>query len=550
MKRWQMFLLIVVLSALPLISIFANPQLPHTSDGAMHAIRFASYYREIIEGQFPVRWTGQFHYGYGTALFNFVYPLPYLVAFPFIAIGISPVLTLKLSFALTYILAGVGMYLFASRFFKDIRVAFFVTILYQFAPFRLVEMLVRGNLGALYAYAIIPFLFFSIIYFLQKKTYLSWLFIVLTVSLITLSHTIMGFAFLAVSGIFVLVNTRKRKEILITYFAFISGIAVSSFFIIPAILEQKYTNGFLFTKDLFYHHFPPLKALFLPNFTNSESLRVAEVAVQIGLFQVLALIIAPFLLFRKKYKLETKFMIGFLLIATFGTIVFMQPIAEPLWEKITFIRQFQYPWRFVGILTFTTALLGAYAIRDLSILKKKNIFIALCFLVISSTVYYWQPLQGFQSFDRAFYWEYPLTTNYFSEVNTIWMAAEPTDYPPKRTEVIGGDAKILASDRKSTTHTFQIVAMTPATVLDRTYFFPGWKVYVDGEDVPIQFQDPAYAGMITFQIPEGKHDVIVQFEQSKIQQAGNMISMGTLIVLAAIGITLYRRQRKPIFQKS
>jgi len=44
--------------------------------------------------------------------------------------------------------------------------------------------------------------------------------------------------------------------------------------------------------------------------------------------------------------------------------------------------------------------------------------------------------------------------------------------------------------------------------------------------------------------------VIVQFEQSKIQQAGNMISMGTLIVLAAIGITLYRRQRKPIFQKS
>ncbi|QQS44085.1 hypothetical protein IPM65_00565 [Candidatus Roizmanbacteria bacterium] len=550
MKTWQMYLLIVVLSFLPLISIFVNPQLPHTSDGAMHAIRFVSYYKEIVEGQFPVRWTGQFHYGYGTTLFNFVYPLPYFVAFPFIAVGMSPVLTLKLSFALTYILAGVGMYLFASRFFKDMRVAFFVTILYQFAPFRLVEMLVRGNLGALYAYAIIPFLFFSIIYFLEKRTYLSWLLITISVSLITLSHTIMGFAFLALSGVFVLINTRKIKEILLTYSAFLKGIAASAFFIIPAILEQKYTNGFLFTKDLFYHHFPSLKALFSPNFTNAESLRVAEVSVQIGLFHVLTLVLAVFLLLRKKYKLETKLMIGFLFIATFGTIVFMQPISEPLWEKITFIRQFQYPWRFVGILTFTTALLGAYVLRDILFLKNRSVFIALSILIIGSTVYYWRPLQGFQSFDRAFYWEYPLTTNYFSEVNTIWMAEEPTDYPAKRTEVIGGEARILSADRKSTMHTYEIEAETPAIVLDRTYFFPGWKVFVDGKETPIQFQDPAYAGMITFQVPEGKHTVVVQFEQSKIQQAGNMISLGTLTVLAAVAVALYRRQRKPIFQKS
>jgi len=183
-------------------------------------------------------------------------------------------------------------------------------------------------------------------------------------------------------------------------------------------------------------------------------------------------------------------------------------------------------------------------------LKKKNIFIVLCILVVGSTVYYWRPLQGYESYDRSFYWEYPLTTNYFSEVNTIWMAEEPTDYPAKRIEVIGGEAKILSATRKSTVHQYEIDANTDATILDRTYFFPGWKVIVDDQEVPIQFQDPAYAGMITFQVPEGTHNITVQFEQSKIEQAGNMISMGTLTVLGAVAIGLYRRQRKPIFQKS
>lgn len=546
MKTWQIYLLIISLSILPLLSIFIHPDLPHTSDGAMHAVRFVSYFKEISEGQFPVRWTGQFHYGYGTTLFNFVYPLPYLVALPFIVAGISPALTLKLSFALTYIMAGVAMYLFASHYFKEKKTAFFVTVLYQFAPFRLVEMLVRGNLGALYAYTLAPLLFFSIIHFLKNRTYVSWLLIVGSVSLITLSHTIMGFAFLALSGVFVLVNTRKIQEILTTYMAFIFGLAVSSFFILPAILEQKYTNGFLFTKDLFYYHFPPLQALFLPNFTNMQSLRVAEVSVQIGLFHVIALIFAIILLLKNKYNTQTKVMIGFLLLATFGTIIFMQPIAKPIWEKITFIRQFQYPWRFVGILTFTTALLGAYMIKDLHFLKGKSVFITVSTLVIVSTVYYWKPIQGYESHDHAFYWDYPMTTNYFSEVNTIWMAEEPTTYPAKRIEIIRGEATILSATRKSTVHQFEISAETESTILDRTYFFPGWKVLVDGTEVPIQFQDPAYAGMITFQIPEGKHHVVVQFEQSRIEQASNILSLSTLIGLLVLrfGYQWFKKTRK------
>lgn len=504
----------------------------------MHAIRFATFYREIIEGQFPVRWTSQFHFGYGTALFNFVYPLPYLVSFPFIAAGLSPVLTLKISFALTYLIAGFTMYLFASQYFRDKRVAFFVTILYQFAPFRLVEMNVRGNLGALYAYALAPLLIFSIIYFLKKKTYMSWLYIVIAVSLITLSHTIMGFAFLVISGAFIFVQTNRIKLIILTLAAFILGIALSSFFIFPAILEQKYTNGYLFTKDVFYHHFPSLKALLVPNFANIESLRVAEVAVQIGLFQVVSVVIAVIFVFTKSYTTNAKRMIGFLLLTTIGTILFMQPIAKPLWENVSLVRQFQHPWRFVGILVFTTALLGAYTVRDIQFLRKPIVFVILSSLVVFSSAFYWRPLQGFVTHDDAFYWEYPLTTNYFSEVNTIWMADEPKNYPSSYHEILTGEANILSEDRRSTIHTYVIKADTETTILDRTYFFPGWKVFIDGIETEIQFQDPAYAGLIIFNVPEGLSTVKVEFHQSKLQYISNIIST---LSLASIVIGTFLR---------
>lgn len=538
-KNYKNYFLILIISSLPLIIIFLNPQPPHTSDGAMHAIRFAAFYKEVSEGQFPVRWTSQFHYGYGTMLFNFVYPLPYLVALPFIAMQISPTTTLNISFLLTFILAGIGMYLFASSFFKDRRTAFLVTLLYQFAPFRLVEMLVRGNIGSLYAYAIVPFLFFSILNFLKKKTYISWLLIAISVSLLTLSHTILGFAFLAVSGAFVLIFSKKLKEIIATYGAFIAGITLSSYFIIPAVLEEKYTNGYLFTKDVFYHHFPSLWALLLPNFTDSSSLRIAEISVQIGLFHVLSLFVGIFFFIRNRFEKQYKLIVIFFIVVTVATIVFMQPIAKPLWENVSFIRQFQFPWRFLGVIAFTTSILGGFIFSKIIFLRKNLYFITLCILIVFSTVYYWRPTQGYDNYDQSFYWNYPLTTNYFSEVNTIWMGREPTEFPTKKVDVIGGEAQIISTDRKSTKHYYEIIANQPSNILDHTFFFPGWKVYVNENEVPIQFQDPAFPGMITFQIPEGKNIVRVQFEQSKIQQLGNILSISFILLLGIISILFF-----------
>jgi hypothetical protein len=358
----------------------------------------------------------------------------------------------------------------------------------------------------------------------------------------------LGFAFLAVSGAFVLIFSKKLKEIISTYGAFIVGITLSSYFIIPAVLEEKYTNGYLFTKDVFYHHFPSLWALLLPNFTDSSSLRIAEISVQIGLFHVLSLFVGIFLLIRNRFEKQYKLIVIFFIVVAVATIVFMQPIAKPLWENVSFIRQFQFPWRFLGVIALTTSILGGFVFSKITYLRKNLYFITLCILIVFSTVYYWRPTQGYDNYDQSFYWNYPLTTNYFSEVNTIWMGKEPTEFPTKRVEVIGGEAQIISTDRKSTKHYYEIIANQPSNILDHTFFFPGWKVYVNENEVPIQFQDPAFPGMITFQIPEGKNIVRVQFEQSKIQQLGNYITIASISTVLLLRLRKIRGLMRNLFR--
>lgn len=533
MKKWHVYIILIVASFLPLAHMLISSDLPHTSDGAMHAIRFASYYKEVQAGQFPVRWTSQFHFGHGTALFNLTAPLPYMVGAFLLSLTISPELALKLSFAGTYLLAGIGMYLFARIYFKNEKIALFTALMYQFAPFRLVDMLIRGNIGSLYSYMLVPFSFYFITRFLQKKSYGSFFGISIFIALLALGHTINGYIFIGISVLFALTLTKKTKDIIRVYLAIIFGIGLAAFFTIPALLEQKYTNGYMFTKDVFYTQFPSLLALLTPNFTNMPQLRMSEVPVQIGFFHVISYLALLILVLQNKITKEVQLFALLIALLVPLVILFMQPITTVFWETIPLIRQFQFPWRLIAIIIFLTSLGAGIMMTYVELIQKNAIYWSLVALVIISTIYYWIPTQGYEKNNASYFWDYPYTTNYFSEVNTVWMGHEPKAYATNPVEISGDTATITSESLTSTKHSYTVKAVAPTTVIDRTFFFPGWKLYINGEESNIQFQDPAYQGLITFQVPEGESDIVVIFEQSKIQQLGNIISLGTMIMLVS-----------------
>ena len=156
-------------------------------------------------------------------------------------------------------------------------------------------------------------------------------------------------------------------------------------------------------------------------------------------------------------------------------------------------------------------------------------------LVIFSTAYFWYPPQGFdRNIHEQDYWNYPLNTTYFGETDLIWSAGPAKGFPKNRIEVIGGSAQILNFIKKTQMHTFNVSAQTESTLVDHTQYYPGWRVYIDGQKVPIEFQDPNWRGLITFVVPAGNHSVRTVFGETPVRLFADILSLVTACLITLL----------------
>lgn len=535
------YLLIVALSLFPLVSIFLTPLFPHTHDGPVHLARMAAYLKALTDVQFPVRWAGDLNFGYGLPLFNFIYQLPYMLSSMFLYTGVGLVDTFKSVISLSYIFSGLFMFAFVKALLRDEKKAFLVAVFYQFAPFRFIELLVRGSYGEVFTYTFLPLVLFGVVLLFKKVTFFSIAITALGTALLVLSHNALSLVFFGICVLFVLVFGNSNKTRFFVLSSFSLGLLLAAFYWVPAILEHKYTYGNLFMKDIYLSHFPPIQNLFIPNFFNSGKLQTGGISVQLGLSHVSAVIFAVIILLKKKkMDIFDKKILLFSLFLFVIALFFMQVVSKFFWEQISLLRQFQFPWRFLGVAVFATSFLSL-SFFYVSFIKKTSIFVFLIILTIISTIYYWYPPLGFDGVDEKYYWNYPLNTTYFGETDLIWSAGPASRYPKQRVEVIGGKATIANFTKKTQAHAFLLDAVTDVQLVDHTQYFPGWRVYVGDIQVPIVFQDANWRGEITFNVPKGKHEVRVVFGESKVRALADLTSLLGIVILVALGIPAVRK---------
>jgi len=537
MKKHAYLTGIIVISLLPVLGILVSPRLFHTHDGFVHLSRMAAYYDALIHGQILPRWANNLNYGYGLPLFNFIYHTPYLLSVAGIAVGLSLSTTFKLVCAASFILSGILMFMWAKSFFKDEKNAFVVSLFYQFSPFRLVELLVRGSFGELYTYALLPLVLYTIQKINEKCTIPYFIFLSVSTALLVISHNSISLVFFGICFLYGLILVKNTKTRILIISGLTTGLLLSAFYWIPALAEHKYTYGNLFMKDMYKSHFPPLVNFFIPNFFNWESLQTGGVSVQIGLFHSIALIVSVISLYKKNTVQHKKiFIFSLILIAI--SLFLMQPVSSFLWKKISLLRQFQFPWRLLSVISFGTAVLS-----PLLLSKRKTFIGILSFLTVFSTIHYWYPPLGFDPLtDESTYWNYPLNTTYFGETDVIWSEGPAKQYPEDRIETIEGVASIHNYQKNGHNHSFTVESSHSAKLVANIQYFPGWKVYVDNTKTPIEFQDQLYRGLITFPIQSGVHKVEVLFRQSIVQMASNIISVITGSFLLLISVVSYFRK--------
>lgn len=525
---------VIALSLLPIIPIFSITDLPHTHDGLVHLPRITAYFKALLDGQIPVRWAGDLNYGYGMPLFNFIYPLPYFISSIFLFLGIDLVTAFKLTLSLSFLLSGIFMFCFAKEFFKDNKKAFLVTMFYQFMPFRLVELLVRGSFGEVFTYCFLPTTLWGLVLLSKNYSIRNFLITVLGMALLTLSHNSVSLLFFFICLGFIIILAPVVKNRLKLGIALAIGLCLSSFYWLPALVEHKFTYGDLFMKNIYTYHFTSIQNFFIPNLLNSKELQVGGISVQIGFFHVVAIILSIILLRKQKLQKELKKLFIYCLLLTSIALFFASPMSKILWENISILRQFQFPWRFLSIIVFSSSLLSI-AYLSFKFFTHKFTYSLLIFAVVISTIFYWRPQLGIDRINRDYYWNFPLDTTYYGETNVIWSAGSASSYPKSRVQVIG-EGEVTNFNKKSNLHKFTINANKDVLIIDNTQYFPGWKVYIDNNQVPIQFQDPNWRGLITFNVSRGVHQVKVAFEETKIRLFADLASLATLLTLLSLGV--------------
>ena len=540
---------VFLISLFPLFNLL-TPGLPITHDSLDHVARIANFYQSLAEGIIVPRWAGDLNFGFGHPILMFLYPLPSYFASFFHFLGFSLVDSFKLILGSTYIFSGIFMYLWLRRFL-DLYPAIVGATFYLYAPYRFIDLYVRGATGEHVAFMFIPLALLAVYLLFNlsekekfRKFYFGIFFIAFSFAGLILSHNAISLLFIPFILFYVLYlfyEHKSKLKIFSSLFSLFLGFLISFFFWFPAFFEGKYTLRDIVTTGEYSTRFVNFVDLIYSPWSFGGT---GQFSVQIGIVQIIIVILSIvlfFKLFKKKDKLRYLYL-GVLLFL--GTSIFLMiPQSIFIWENITTLQKLQFPWRFLTIVVFCVSLIGALFVNKLNIRRKDLLTYLLVILSILPTITFWNAKE-YKVFDDSYFEKVWAGTTDTGESSPIWSIRFMEAKPKNNIEVIEGEAQIVELPRKTTVHEYVVDVKEKSRIRENTLYFPGWKVYDNGKFLEnVEFQDPKNRGIITFYLDKGMHSIILRFEETKLRDYSNLISLITVLVLLAVPIIFYLKPK-------
>lgn len=531
-------------------------------DGYTHTARIAQYAIALRDGQFPPRWAGTLNSGFGSPIFVFSYPLPYILGSTLHFLGFSLTDSFKILIAGSFLLSGLVMFYFLKEFF-DVKSAFMGSIFYLLAPYRFLNIYVRGSLSESIAFAAIPLVFFTLVK-IWKTNKPAWKIIgTIALSLLLLAQNLVAAMFLPliIGFIAVLFLTARSwsflKHIFIT---FLLGFGIAAFAYTPVFFEKKYLR---FAELITYYqsHFVSLFQLIRSPWGYGFSLPGTihdEMSFQIGLIHLLlfffGILIFIYRLLRKKWDLPNSLFIYSMLFFVVAVILMIDTeVTKYIWQTVPFLKTIDLPWRFLGITVFTLSIVAAYVISNI---RSTILLMTFLLLVIYANrnhirvnQYLYYPNEEFML--------YKGTATWLNEYTPIWRNSTSFAEFEGRVDILTGDIEILEEFVSKSNH-FKVVinAKTDGIVRLNIFYFPGWSVFLDnkqvtqgsgyyvttGQDVTIGNEDGS--GLISVPVVAGIHTVEVVLRESLIRYVGDGISVISLTIVFVWSILVIKRRKQ------
>ncbi len=564
-------LMLALIAAAPFLT---RPGLPRQTDAELHVYRAAELGHLLRAGVFYPRWAPNFYFGYGYPIFNYYAPLTYYIANLFDLLPMVDIVGgVKGVFVLGFVCASVGAYLLGRDLFGP-EAGLLAAASFVFAPYVvLIDPHARGVLAEHLALCLLPLVFYTF-HRVMNGVGGRWSLLggVLTLASLLLSHNLLALVasgLLAAYWMWGVLSGGGRRRAGWGALVFVLTAALTAFFWLPFLLERDAIKLQVIGPGHFdfREHFVSLGELLAPSRVLDMGATAPRYRMNLGLAQWLLALPAlgvfwPSLALPAAVKRTLQYFV----LAALALVFVMTRGSVVVWERVPGMAYLQFPWRLLGPANLMIAICAAGGWRMLmDVLPGQRwrngtwATVLASVLLLALPVLYpppWDPDFGGTSPQDIIAWEQQslalgtTSTGDFLPVKAAQAAVHPMPSlvdsysqpgPVDRVNrfVLPAGAELEIVEHGPLYDRFAIVTPQEFVLRLYTFYFPGWRAYVDGEEVPIEVAGPE--GFITLRVPAGNHGVVVRFEDTPPRTAGWAISgVGAVWLMMVFAIATVR----------
>lgn len=565
MKHINSFLPIIVVIALcywAIAPLFHPGFFPMHDDAQIQ--RVFEMKTALQDGMFPVRWVPDLGFGYGYPIFTFYAPLAYYIGGFFNLIGFDALIATKVMIGLGMLVAGISMYVLAREFWGKSG-AIVSSLLYVYAPYHAVNLYVRGAISELWAYGLIPFVFFGIykiykniavkhhVKFSIKQNWLWICFTAVSYGAVIVAHNLTAmmvtpFLFIEALYLFLILPKKNYRAGMTLFISLVIGITLAAFCWLPAITEMMYTNvnSIIGGGSDYKDHFVCLSQLWNSPWGyggSAPGCLLDGLSFRLGKVHIILVVLSLIpLAFTWKGNKNIFFTILLSILGALVSLFFLLEYSKYIWDHIPQMAYFQFPWRFLVLASFFSSFLGGSILILLPRIHRFAlvIVIVVAIFVVNAKLFIPEKTVNFTTdhyTNKSFLnWETSkISYEYMPKAFSI--PKEKQDMPKEKITFTDPTTKLVSINAKTQTLSAVIKTSHPTNINVAIAYFPAWQMFLDKHAIPYTQFDKG----LKIKIPAGTHMIQAVYKQTPIELVADSISLtGVLILL--IGIIALRKE--------
>jgi hypothetical protein len=533
----------IILAACALLCapLWLNDALPRGSDIYATVHYLDSFMKALSDGDWLPRWSMGTNRGLGGPAFIMFPPLYFYwaAAASWGAGGI--ILGIKLTLTMIALATACSFYLLAREWAAPGLPAAAGAAIYLLLPYHVLDMYQRYAMPETTSFIFFPLILLFLKRILDGGGAGAVAGMALSYAGLIYTHLVSAFSFSLVLGIWLLWECRKNwKSLTRPVLILMLGLAIAAPALIPAIeltrsanvdWVRQMPNGDFRINFIF-------KDPILPGLTIRDPVKpLVFRSAHAQLFLAAAAFWMAWMALQRSDRSRRQ--TAALMMSVCALSYLMQiRISTPVWHLVPQLKTIQFPWRFQTYMVLAASMLVALALAGFRQSNPKLYamplaVVALLLLVNFGFGYKNAHAKPFDFTDEdiasngvRFWVEPSLTPLKFHRF--MRFRREQLDIPEMG--FVTGSGSLSIESWKTSSRSLTVTSISGGEVLLRSFWFPGWRAWLDGEEMRVWPSERD--GLLSFEVPPGEHQVVLKFGSTPVGKSAGWAGFLAVMVLA------------------